>query len=106
MFWDSDGDGLRLAGVEVDAFEGDEGVFGKVAVLRLCWTAEVDLRDFVAGDAAGVLDGEIDGDVTVWSRAKVQIGVFEGGVAETETEGEERFDLFFVEPAITDVDPF
>ena len=55
---DGDGDGPGFAGFEMDAVEGYEGVDGEVAWELRFGAAEVDLRDFVAGDGAGVGDGE------------------------------------------------
>ena len=64
------------------------------------------MRDFIGVRASRVLDVDSDIETAVGCFFDGQARVFERGVAEAVTEGEERVDFLLVEPAIADVDAF
>jgi hypothetical protein len=86
-------DGLRLAGVEGDAAETTKFLDGPSD--RTHFITNVELHNFVALALAGI--GDIRGDFGFAGRAdggggKVEISIFEGGVAEAPAKGKERLD--------------
>src|SRR5271170_1832026 len=102
-----DRDCLRLAGLQVDAVEGGQGMHGKVGSRwRLSRCPEINLRHFVAGDAAVVFDFEADIEASVAGGRCFQSRVGKGGVGQSVSKGKERVDLLFVEPPIPDMDAF
>ena len=100
-------DVFRFARLQGDAVEGGECACRELdAGWLLCWGIEIDLRDFVAGDRAGI--GDVDRNVApaVGCGNNFQIRIIERGIGKAESEREERLDFLFIEPAITDVKPF
>ena len=91
----------------MDAIEGHERTHRELhAVGNLAGSAEIDLRHFVGGHGAGVLDLDLHVEPAVSGFGDAEAGVVERGVAEAVAEGEQRLDVFFVEPAVADVDAF
>ena len=84
----------------MDAVESHQGAHRELHSFgNLAGCAEVNLRYLVGSHAAGVLDIDVDIEAAIVGFQHAQAGVFERGVAEAVTEGEQRVDLFLVKPA-------
>src|SRR5215469_2250156 len=94
-------DAFRDSGGDRFALEACERAYRE---LNICGNhgggAQVDLRNLVCVDRASVLDGHENVETAVGCSFDLQVRIIETRVAQAEAKGEERFDLFFVEPAI------
>src|SRR3569833_98634 len=104
---DVERDPFAFVRTEVNAIEGHQSSNRELNAIRnLARSTEIDLRYLIGSNRALVPDVHSDVKTAVGSFCDCQAGIVEAGIAEPVTEGEERLDILFVEPAVPDIHAF